>query len=456
MAETIDFILNNRFADLPDKVISDAVRGLTDTLGVGISASRTDLSRIIHNHAFSQFGGTAATLWQDGRKASAAGAALANGMTIDALDAHDGQKLTKGHVGCGVVAGALALHEAAGQLDAEALLTSIAMGYEIGSRAGIALHQSVTDYHTSGAWIALAVAAIGARVLNLSPDQTHEALGIAEYHGPRSQMMRCIDHPTMVKDGSGWGAMAGVSAAYLARDGFTGAPALTITESDLSGIWADLGKRWYISDQYIKLYPVCRWAQPAVEAVLNLMSDQKISAGEIAGIHIETFHEASRLTAIPTTTEQAQYSLPFPVAAAALRGDIGVREISDDGLNDPAIIALSKAVEITERDEFNAVFPAERLARAHLTLTNGRTVTSDATAARGDPELPLDDSAVSAKFLKLTSPILGEGDAQNMLNLIDGLSRGGSAAPLIQQLGQTGAERGARATKARLAEPLTS
>jgi hypothetical protein len=30
---------------------------------------------------------------------------------------------------------------------------------------------------------------------------TREALGIAEYHGPRSQMMRCIDHPTMVKDG---------------------------------------------------------------------------------------------------------------------------------------------------------------------------------------------------------------------------------------------------------------
>lgn len=30
---------------------------------------------------------------------------------------------------------------------------------------------------------------------------------------PRSQMMCCIDFPTMLKKGSGWGAIAGISAA---------------------------------------------------------------------------------------------------------------------------------------------------------------------------------------------------------------------------------------------------
>jgi hypothetical protein len=37
--------------------------------------------------------------------------------------------------------------------------------------------------------------------MGLNRTQTAHAMGIAEYHGPRSQMMRCIDHPTMVKDG---------------------------------------------------------------------------------------------------------------------------------------------------------------------------------------------------------------------------------------------------------------
>ena len=177
----------------------------------------------------------------DGRIVSPAGAALAGGMTIDALDGHDGHKLTKGHVGCGVFPAVLALAEAEEQLSGEEFLTTLVIGYEIGTRAGIALHRTACDYHTSGAWVAVACAALGARMLGLDRARTRDAIGIAEYHGPRSQMMRCIDHPTMLKDGSGWGAMAGVSAAYLAADGFTGAPAITIEGDDVADLWGDLG-----------------------------------------------------------------------------------------------------------------------------------------------------------------------------------------------------------------------
>ena len=149
-------------------------------------------------------------------------------LQIDALDAHDGHKLTKGHVGCGVLPALLAFTQAEHLQDDREFLAALVVGYEIGTRAGIALHRTACDYHTSGAWIAIAAAALGARTLKLNTTKTREAIGIAEYHGPRSQMMRVIDQPTMVKDGSGWGAMAGVSAAYLAAEGFTGAPAVTV------------------------------------------------------------------------------------------------------------------------------------------------------------------------------------------------------------------------------------
>ena len=171
---------------------------------------------------------------------------------------------------------------------------------------------------------------LGARQLGLTQAQTREAVGIAEYHGPRSQMMRCIDAPTMVKDGSGWGAMAGVSAAYLAQDGFTGAPAITMEDPDLAGFWDDLGQNWYVEQQYIKLYPVCRWAQPAAEGAMALVRDHAVTPDQIAQIKVESFHEAKRLNAIPTNTEQAQYSLPFSVAAALVHGTIGVREVTQE------------------------------------------------------------------------------------------------------------------------------
>src|SRR5918997_4185607 len=100
-------------------------------------------------------------------------------------------------------------------------------------------------------------------------------------------MMRCIDHPTMVKDGSGFGALAGVSAAYLATEGFTGAPAVLV-EDGPAAIWGDLGRRWTILEQYFKPYPVCRWAQPAVEAAAALMA-RGASASRIAQVEIRTF-----------------------------------------------------------------------------------------------------------------------------------------------------------------------
>jgi hypothetical protein len=71
----------------------------------------------------------------------------------------------------------------------------------------------VSDYHTSGAWNALGVAALGCR-LRACPDTLRHALGIAEYHGPRSQMMREIANPTMLHDGSGMGALVGMMAAF--------------------------------------------------------------------------------------------------------------------------------------------------------------------------------------------------------------------------------------------------
>ncbi len=92
--------------------------------------------------------------------------------------------------------------------------------------------------------------------------------------------------------------------------------------------WSDLGTRWRIREQYFKAYPVCRWAQPAVEAALALQRTHGFAADDVTEVAIESFREAIALgsaCAIAATTEQAQYSLPFPVAAALVFGDVGAR-----------------------------------------------------------------------------------------------------------------------------------
>ena len=296
----IEFIHGLSYAAIPEGARHAGRRALLDTLGVAAAGGGTAASRILCDHAanFHGAGKSGARLLFDGRRVAPPGAALAGAGSIDAVDAHDGHPLTKGHMGVTVIPALLAFSDELAPCDGAELLTRLVLGYEIGSRAGISLHATVADYHTSGAWNALAAAAVGARSLGLSPAESGHALGIAEYYGPRSQMMRVIDHPSMLKDGSAMGAMSGISAALLAAAGFTGAPAITLLDDAVAEIWSDLGQRWRVAEQYFKPYPVCRWAQPAVEAVLSLVrpgAGAPIPADQIAAITIHSFTEATRL-----------------------------------------------------------------------------------------------------------------------------------------------------------------
>jgi len=404
------FIHDLRFDDLPDAVRERACSLLLDLIGVAAAGTTTELSRIIRGFAAAQMAagdGRGARLLFDGRRVSPAGAALAGAATSDAFDAHDGHVLTKGHAGVAVLPAILAFADAKGGIDGSELLTCLVLGYEIATRAGIALHASAADYHTSGAWNALGCAALGARLLGLDHEKSRHALGIAEYWGPRSPMMRCIDHPSMLKDGSAWGALAGVSAAHLAAAGFSGAPAETVDGEALSEIWADLGIRWRILEQYMKPYPVCRWAQPAVEAAAGLKAAFNIDAQDIEIVEVTSFHAAVRLAARePATTEAAQYSLPFPVAAALVRGKLGAEEIGESGLRDPAIRALSAAMVLGESEDYNARFPAERWAHVTFVMKDGRRLVSEPAEARGGPETPLADGEIRAKYVALAGALL--------------------------------------------------
>jgi 2-methylcitrate dehydratase PrpD len=250
------------------------------------------------------------------------------------------------------------------------------------------------------------------------------ALGIAEYLGPRGQILRVCDHPTMLKDGSGWGAQVGVSAALLARDGFTGAPALTVEHDDVRAFWSDLGTRWRIREQYFKAYPVCRWAQPATEAALALQRAHAFRETDIAAISIESFKEAIDLGSqcrYPATTDEAQYSLPYPVAAVLVHGRLGAAEVDGVALRDPRIARLLETMTLTVDPAFSRRFPAERWARVRITLRDGRTLVSPPARARGNPENPLSDDELRVKYRELAEPVLGVPRAARIEALVGSL-----------------------------------
>ena len=437
--DVVTFIPTVSYEDLPADVVVQARRCLLDLIGVAAVGARLPSARICTVYAAAEMTSreAEARLLFDGRRASRAGAAFAGAATIDALDAHDGHVLTKGHAGVAVLPALLATIDAGAVCDAAEFLTCLVLGYEIGTRAGIALHASVADYHCSGAWSAVACAAIVARLLRLDERQVREALGIAEYSAPRGQILRVCAHPSMLKDGSSFGAHAGVTAALLARDGFTGAPAITVERDDVREWWGDLAQRWRIREQYFKPYPVCRWAQPAIEAALELKRTHRFDAGDVARIVVESFREAIDLGSrcpSPATTDDAQYSLPYGVAAALAFARVGADEVSPAALCDPRIPRLLGLTALEEDAEFSRRFPAERFARVRITLADGRALVSKPARARGNPENPLGDDELRAKYFALASPALGDARARRIERLVDALPDAGALAPLLDEL----------------------
>ncbi|MGI9514524.1 MAG: hypothetical protein ACR2OL_16625, partial [Anderseniella sp.] len=153
---------------------------------------------------------------------------------------------------------------------------------------------------------------------------------------------------------------------------------------------------------------------------------------DVSGVHIETFHQAKRLPlAEPANTEQAQYSIKFPVAAALVRGRIGVEEVSGPALTDPDITRLANMIEVSEDDAANAAFPADRFARMRISLADGRTIESDMMKAVGDPEDPISDAELQAKFTSLAEPVLGKRRAGRLLETCDGLWEAETVSDLV-------------------------
>ncbi len=412
------FIDSLSYKNLPIDVITIMKRSLLDTIGVGAIGSTTKISSITRKFATEHMpagpDGPRARLLFDGRKVSPMGAAMAGAFTIDSIDAHDGYSAVKGHAGSSVLPGVLAmvdsLQHSGTTISGQELITALAIGYEIAYRSGLTMHATCVDYHTSGAWTAIGVAAAGAKLFQLNEEQLRHAIGIAEYHGPRSQMMRCIDYPSMLRDGVGWGSPSGVSAAYMAKMGFTGAPAITVEGRDdiTMGFWSDLGQRWEIPNTHYKQYPVCRWAHPAIDAADKLMRIHNLTSKDIKSARIRTFHNATRLAGHePQNMDELTYALAFPLAIMIVKRQIGAEELSEEILQDPEVLRISRATEIVDSDHYTKISTRLRWADVTLYLQDGRQIQSKPNTPKGDPDNPLSDREISDKYHQLANPVIG-------------------------------------------------
>jgi 2-methylcitrate dehydratase PrpD len=167
-----------------------------------------------------------------------------------------------------------------------------------------------------------------------------------------------------------------------------------------------------------------------MEAALSLQRRHGLPPAAIRAVAVETFAAAARLaTRRPETTEEAQYSLPYPLAAALVRGAVGAAELRS--FSDPEVGRLADAVTVQVAEAFEARFPAERWARVRFRLLDGSELVSAPATARGDPDDPLPDAELHEKFRALCAGSALEGREQLLASLVDDLGSGDACAHLL-------------------------
>ena len=415
----LDFIMSLTWDDLPAAARHQSKRCLLDLMGALIAGRRTPVGDIMAGVACGQFPGDQATILVSGERVSAIGAALANGFAQNALDIDDGYRRIKGHPGAAFLPALLAALETKGGCTGSEFLTAVVVGYEIGIRAGLIRHAVYPTYHSSGSWGAVGAAACTGKLLGLGRAHLREALGTAEYHAPIAPMMKGIDVPCMGKDSLGWGNMTGLASVFMAQRGFTGVEPLFSEAPEREWV-TSLGRQYEILNLYFKPYAACRWAQPAVAGCLKLVQENHLKPADLAKVKVRTFAAAAALTRKPpANTEEAQYNLAFPVAAALIDGAVGPAQVLPPRLFDQDILELASRLEVEVAEEFESRFPAKAIAAVEITTRDGKRYDSGAVEARWEPPdtLPRDDE-LREKFIWLAEPVLGQQQAHELLQLI--------------------------------------
>ncbi|MFE4501963.1 MmgE/PrpD family protein [Rhodococcus sp. NPDC056743] len=399
VSDVLEFVVGLTWQQVPPVVRRRLGMLCLDASVAARAGTRLRSPRIVTDYVSTTMSGDESTCLLNGRRASAPGSALANGTLMNAVDYDDGHSLAKGHPGAVIIPAALAMAESTGASHEEFLL-SIVIGYEIGLRAAIAQHNRWPLFHSSGTWGAVGAAAASARLLKLAPEQVDAAIGLAEYHAPVDLIMRAVAEPTMAKDAMGWGAHVGVTSAQLAAAGFTAHRSEFVADR-LRNEVADLGSQWQLLDTYVKPFPCCRWVHPVLagaERILHQLGRERLDPAEVTHVQVRTFQAAADLARmVPSTSEEAQFNLVWPLAAYLTTGGFGLEAITRD-LGDPAIARTARVVEIVVDPDLEAGFPSVRHSSLTVTLADGRVVESGLCSAAGNADDPHWESVVRNKF----------------------------------------------------------
>ena len=431
-AQLAAFAAHLRFEHLPQAVVRKTEDLLVDWFGSAVAGHG---SRPVASIArFAQVMGAgqgAAEAIVSRTSNSPYRAAMANAAASHVAEQDDVHNGSVFHPATVVFPAAVAVAQAMGASGRDLLTASVA-GYEVGIRVGEFLGRShYKVFHTTGTAGTLAAAAAVGHLLKLDAQQMLHALGSAgtQAAGLWEFLRTAADSKQLH---TAHAAAAGVMAAYLAQDGFTGAAQILegpqgmaagmSSDADPAKLVDGLGTRWATAETSFKYHASCRHTHPAADALLQVMQQHRLQPGDLAGVVTHVHQGAIDVlgpVVRPVTVHQSKFSMGTVLALVAQFGHAGLAEFDQHFLSD-ATQALRDKVTMQLDAEVDGAYPRRWIGKVTVTTTDGRVLHGRVDEPKGDPGNTLSRDEITAKALRLAA-FSGGATATEMQQAVDRL-----------------------------------
>lgn len=415
-ARLAGFVAGTVHDDIPQEVRRRAQHHILDAVGIALASGRFDFAQRTLTAMRGLGGAGPAPVIGLPARLPPRDAAVVNGVLCHGLDFDDTHTGGVIHPTASVFPAVFAAAVHAGATGRE-LVTAYVLGVEVAARLGAVarggFHQ--VGFHPTGVIGTFACALAAGRIFGLTARQMEAAQGIA--------LSLASGSLEFLEDGAwnkrlhpGWAAQAGLAAAALAREGFAGISrpyegrfglynaylGAQADRADLGLASAGLGASWELMNTAIKPFPACHFTHGCIDAALAVAGEIG-DVGRIRAIRalvpaevVKTVCEPEANKKRPANSYDAQFSIPFLVAAALVRRRMTLAELEPDTLADPAILGLADKVSYAVDPD--SPFPRAYSGEVVVTLDDGRTVRHREQVNRGAADRPLSNPDIIAKY----------------------------------------------------------
>lgn len=378
------------------------------------------------------------------RRSSPLFAAMVNGASSHFAEQDDVHNGSVFHPAAVVFPAALAVAQAIGASGKE-FLAACTAGYEVGIRVGEFLGRShYRVFHTTGTAGALASAAAVGRLLRLDAEQMLNAFGSAgtQAAGLWEFLRDAADSKPLH---TAKATTNGLMAAYLAKDGFTGAKRILTGQQGLARAMSSdaeparltdgLGSRWTLAETSFKFHASCRHTHPAADALQKAMSTERLTAGDVESVVTRVHQGAIDVlgsVGVPATVHQAKFSMGTTLGLIAVCGTAGMREFEQRFL-DADVAAFRDKVSMVLDPEVDAAYPTRWIGKVSVRTRQGKLVEARVDEPKGDPGNTLSRQEIETKAKGLAA-FASAADDQEMDRMLARLWRLSDANVMVDLL----------------------